>query len=42
MWASETVVYFGFLRNFAGAVNRRKRRHRPPLLATQQSPALDR
>ncbi|MDG4765035.1 hypothetical protein O7632_13135 [Solwaraspora sp. WMMD406] len=25
MWASGTVVYFGFLVNFAGVVNRRKR-----------------
>jgi hypothetical protein len=25
MWASETVVYLGFLVNFAGVVNRRKR-----------------
>ena len=24
MWASDTVVYFGFLVNFAGVVNRRK------------------
>lgn len=25
MWASKTVVYFGFLANFAGVVNRRKK-----------------
>lgn len=25
MWASETVVYYGFLVNFAGVVSRRKR-----------------
>ncbi|WP_158632210.1 hypothetical protein [Micromonospora sp. Llam0] len=25
MWASGTVVYLGFLVNFAGVVNRRKR-----------------
>jgi hypothetical protein len=25
MWASETVIYLGFLVNFAGVVNRRKR-----------------
>lgn len=38
MWASETVVYLGFLHNFAGVVNRRKRAI-ARLLTTERSPA---